>query len=1615
MATIGSAVLEIIPSARGIRGAIGQQIGGDLTSVGRSAGVRLGEAMADGVKSAKSAVDKATAQLAAAQTKQTDAIGKVQVAELRLQELRESGKAKASQLSAAENNLTTARNKSNEAVAATARADQNLASAKERLKRATDDATSSHGRHATAILQSQDAMRGLGSVASGAVGKIGKLGIAAAAAAAAFAGFKGIKALVGDAISGGAQRLSTIESATASLTVTMNDAGKATEFVGEMLKTVNGTPFNLDQFAEAGSNLVALGADAKEIPGYLTAIGNVAASKGARAGEYVDRLTDAFGKIATKGSLTTEALQSMEQAGAPAFRILANESGKSVAEMQKLVTKGAIPAKEGLAMLVKGIMDGTDGLAGVTPKLGGQMEALRKTYDGALGGMKAARTRMGAAFLKPFRDEFVGVFNSASDAMGSFTPKLEAFSQKIVDTGIIRKFGESLADLPSKLEKWGTKVSEVWGSFKESDVAQDSLVKLRTIFDSLLDVAQTAGPALAGIGRSLSIAAGATGVSAWTLLLETLQAVGPMLSVTVVPALQLASNLMTDHQGVVTALMLAYAGFKTIPSIIGVVGGAFEKVKGSVVGMRDGIKGLGDRSIVAQMRESFTVGAVQASHFGSSVAAANGTIRAGATGIRAGLSSLVNYMGGPFALGATAAVAGVTFAFSRMADASRKVDESMKTIQQANERGAESRKQLDAALLSSGGKVDDGVLDVMTQKVKDFRTQQESLSKSGGGFWGQLANTFDIDGRALSAKSDEMSRIGGQYVETLKSIKLEGGRAVKAFDGVGIGADQLGKVLSGSQKEFDTFVKSFAELNPNSGMTSWLHKQRGDFLEAQNSAQGVAKAFQKIGDDSISAARGVDEAAAALSRFSQDALVLEDAQRRTNETIDAFAEALRNGGAAAVDSTGHIDTTTEAGRRLYDVIRRAPDDYARLVAAAKTRAQEEGRSAEDAARAGISAGDRYRDSLIETFTQMTGNADMARELVDRYVLTEGVRKAVMELDAKPAHSELDKLEERLKKTHTLTVAAQILNPAPMPTPQGASPNLHLPSILPQPGGRPGAQHGARLPLPAFQGGGKMPGYGPGTERTDGIYAVTKDGHGVAMVDGEEWIVNSKSSSKYDRELREINAGTFPKLPGYEQGGRLALDRTATFLSRESGKAYQYGGVGNPSWDCSGFTSAAYALMRGLNPYQRWFTTESDFRALGFVAGLNPNAVLNLGVMNGGGGMSSHMAGTLNGIPFESGSNGVRYGNGALGANDPSLPNRWHLPNELASPPIVLGNYTSAPRVMTESDRIDLERARLAVDQAREKRDNPGEKATENDRRSAALAVREAEDRLAELEQKQRGGRTLAPDAPALVSGLTDEQMDEEDALIARDEANERRNEVYANPDSTPNDMRRADQALRRAESRLDELRREQIEKGMRDSDGKRLKTFTELGSDLGGILAGGLLETFGLENSILADPSGFLGTNSGDNVRTSDKLPKGAGPSVSPLGTLSQAEMLSQAPFVWDPTRGPEQLLDIPGIKLFDNGGKLKHNSLGLNLSGEDEAVLTGAETREWKRGNAAVDALMREIDEFRSGSSGGGSGGDGYLARELHLHGRDERAVVREMEMKMEARMGSSLGRYRG
>ena len=76
-------------------------------------------------------------------------------------------------------------------------------------------------------------------------------------------------------------------------------------------------------------------------------------------------------------------------------------------------------------------------------------------------------------------------------------------------------------------------------------------------------------------------------------------------------------------------------------------------------------------------------------------------------------------------------------------------------------------------------------------------------------------------------------------------------------------------------------------------------------------------------------------------------------------------------------------------------------------------------------------------------------------------------------------------------------------------------------------------------VPGYADGGQLPTSGPGTDVTDGFLGISSAGVPMARVDAGEWIINRGSSGRYNRELAAINAGTFPKLPGYANGGLYA--------------------------------------------------------------------------------------------------------------------------------------------------------------------------------------------------------------------------------------------------------------------------------------------------------------------------------------------------------------------------------------------------------------------------------------------------------------------------------------------
>lgn len=223
----------------------------------------------------------------------------------------------------------------------------------------------------------------------------------------------------GSALKAGYDRITTIQDATAALTVSLGDATKAKQLLDQVLGVVTGTPFALDRFAAAAQQMAGVGVEASKIPAYLEAIGEASATQGKRANEYADRLSTVFSQVAASGQIQLIDVWRISDTGVNALAILANEFGVTRDEMKDMISEGAVPAGRALDALARGIVEGSDGVAGSTKALGGTMDKLGEQLSGAAANTGTAAARAVANTIEPLSDVAVETLGSVTDALDS--------------------------------------------------------------------------------------------------------------------------------------------------------------------------------------------------------------------------------------------------------------------------------------------------------------------------------------------------------------------------------------------------------------------------------------------------------------------------------------------------------------------------------------------------------------------------------------------------------------------------------------------------------------------------------------------------------------------------------------------------------------------------------------------------------------------------------------------------------------------------------------------------------------------------------------------------------------------------------------------------------------------------------------------------------------------------------------------------------------------------------------------------------------------------------------------------------------------------------------------
>ena len=269
-------------------------------------------------------------------------------------------------------------------------------------------------------------------------------------------------------------------------------------------------------------------------------------------------------------------------------------------------------------------------------------------------------------------------------------------------------------------------------------------------------------------------------------------------------------------------------------------------------------------------------------------------------------------------------------------------------------------------------------------------------------------------------------------------------------------------------------------------------------------------------------------------------------------------------------------------------------------------------------------------------------------------------------------------------------------------------------------------------LPGYTTGRKLPTTGPGTHEVDGFTGVDASGTPFVRVDAGEWIINRRSSRKYDSLLRAINNDD----PRVAKMGDLPAYRTGGIPTKDGLPAYRVGGIATPrellafargqnvdgqqasrsleganyvfggsNWgDCSS-TQGQLALFAAGRPATngRYMATMDEgpkLAALNFKQGLGSGPRFSVGWRNGGP-AGGHTSGT---IVMEDGQQinvemGGGRGNGQIGGQAAGADDKYfttghmHLPLPTSKQDVVFGPddtevYTPRTTKDNDADRAD---------------------------------------------------------------------------------------------------------------------------------------------------------------------------------------------------------------------------------------------------------------------------------------------------------------------------------------
>ncbi|ROZ53516.1 phage tail tape measure protein [Rhodococcus sp. WS1] len=980
-----------------------------------------------------------------------------------------------------------------------------------------------------------------------------------------------------------------------------------------------------------------------------------------------------------------------------------------------------------------------------------------------------------------------------------------------------------------------------------------------------------------------------------------------------------------------TSLQTAGGNFRAFTTLSGQAGAGVGRFAGSMQVLATG------QGSLSRIGQSFVTASTGAQRFGTAI----GTLAAAGTGLKTMGGNLLSAVGGPWMIGIGAAIAALSIYSANQ----RKAAEHNRMLKQ-------SAEELGKALYESNG-----ALNATTQRAAANALESSKLAGTGRSLVEYLEAVGVSGGVAAKGLAGSRSEMQAtlKVLEDQARIEAEVNKQRVGKGSEGFASSALGSLfnIGGAKDKANEAANALADFKKlDEEARKLAESQRrldlsAGFIDASGTATALgtmSSTMRAFGESTGGAASKIDILNGGLAKLRGDQLSTKDAQQAINDAMRGFGEAAREAGTGVVDAAGNIDTSTAAGSRLYSELKNVMSGFDGVANAAYQSAIQQGKSHEDAAAAAEAASQREIDALQQTLLNLGWSEQAVAALITQFNLIPPSKSTYIDVDDTDARAKLGYFQTTLDNLKGVQLT--------VPTPAFSAP---------LPFGVFGAAERAL--------GGPIEGGIPGK---DSVPILGMPGEHVLTTTDVDNLGGQAGVYRFREALSQGKVGKFA------DGGAIGsdgLDNMINFARAKAGIGYNYG-----PWDCSMYMSHIAATGMGQQPRRLW-TTYSILG--GDLQGMQPGGSeghFRIGVSQ------EHMAGTLfmkdgSRVDVENGGSnaGSTFGGSAAGYDDAQFSRQFFLPDTMLNPAVQMAlsggaSYTAGASTnpWTEKDALALESARVAIVQAQEDRDAvyANDKKSDADRQQADLKVQRAELKVKELEQKRDGAgsaTSIAP-APALTGAMTEDAIGIRNAEISVLDAQLSRDKTYADATSTSLDKEKADIAVYTAQNRLEQARKDAKEA----KDGKTFSLndrFKQFGSDVGGIVAGAILEQFPSQVTeshwMTTDWEGLMG-----------KKPEST-PAASP--TFSTAEIQGQLPTTpgvpgWqnmlaqvgdDWQKRLAEALNVPTV-LRDNGGPVPHGTAALNLSGAEEWMLTADE-----RLNLSRDfALMRGASQGGDGSS---------------------------------------------